>query len=135
MDDLIELVARDAAHLIAILLALVGEAEQGADFAERNTQPTRAPDEVDQFQVIRREAALAAEAASRWRQQDDTLAINIFGPFDGWFATVTGIAADRQGRVFVEDFYNDRVQKFAAAGSVFVVDYANNRVQNFRPSG
>ena len=88
-------------------------------------------------------------------------AINIHGPFNGWFATVTGIAVDAQGNVFAADFYNDRVQKFAADGTfltafgtagdgpgqfdhpiavaiaddgtVFVADYGNNRVQRWRP--
>ena len=90
-------------------------------------------------------------------------AVNVFGPFNGWFATVTGIAVDRQGNVFVADFYNHRVQKFAADGTfltafgekgsgpgrinfaiavavaddgaVFVADFANNRVQKWRPKG
>lgn len=87
-------------------------------------------------------------------------AINIFGPFNGWFATVTGIAVDGEGNVFVADFYNDRIQKFSPAGTfltafgergqgrgrfdhpiavavaddgaVFVVDYGNNRVHKWR---
>jgi len=86
-------------------------------------------------------------------------AMNIFGPFNGWFATVTGISVDPGGNVFIADFYNDRVQKFtrdgiflntfglkstgpahtgiavAAAddGSVFVADYANHQVQKWHP--
>ena len=87
--------------------------------------------------------------------------MNIFGPFNGWFATVTGVTVDRHGHVFVADFYNNRVQKFAADGTflsafgakgsgpgefdhsiavavaedghVFVSDFANNRVQKWRP--
>jgi len=85
-------------------------------------------------------------------------AMNIFGPFNGWFATVTGISIGPQGNVFVADFYNDRIQKFssfgkflnvfgvestgpthtaiAAAialdGSVFVADYANHRIQKWQ---
>jgi len=88
-------------------------------------------------------------------------AINIHGPFNGWFATVTGIAVDAQGNVFAADFYNDRVQKFAADGTfltafgaagdgpgefdhpiavaiaddgtVFIADFGNNRIQKWRP--
>ena len=88
-------------------------------------------------------------------------AANIHGPFNGWFATVTGIAIGPQGNVFVADFYNHRVQKFAADGtfltsfgrkgggpgefnypisvalasdgSVYVADYGNNRVSRWRP--
>ncbi len=87
-------------------------------------------------------------------------ALNIYGPFRGWFATVTGIDVDSNGNVFVADFYNHRVQKFTADGTfltafggegaapgrfryaiavavaddgaVFVADFANNRVQKFR---
>jgi DNA-binding beta-propeller fold protein YncE len=88
-------------------------------------------------------------------------ALNVHGPFNGWFTTVTGIAVDAQGHVFVADFYNHRVQKFAADGTflaafgrrgpgpgefehpldvavaadgtVFVTDYGNHRVQAWRP--
>jgi len=86
-------------------------------------------------------------------------AMNIFGPFNGWFATITGISIGPSGNVFVADFYNDRVQKFtpdgiflnafgikssgathtsiavaeADDGSVFVADYANHQVQKWRP--
>jgi len=89
------------------------------------------------------------------------LALNIAGPFNGWFATVTSVAIDKAGNVFVADFYNDRIQKFAADGtfltsfgaegsgpgqflypiaiavgddgSVFVADYGNNRIQKWQP--
>jgi len=86
-------------------------------------------------------------------------AMNIFGPFNGWFATVTGISVGPSGDVFVADFYNDRVQKFspegdflnafgvkstapthtaiavveADDGNVFVADYANHQVQKWQP--
>lgn len=88
--------------------------------------------------------------------------MNIFGPFNGWFAVVTGIAVGPNGNVFVADFYNHRIQKFApdgtfltsfgaqgtgpgqfqhpiavdvaADGMVFVADYGNNRMQKWRPS-
>jgi len=94
------------------------------------------------------------------RKWGGPLALNIFGPFNGWFATVTGIALDRAECVYVADFYNDRVQKFtpqgkfltafgefghgpgqfdraiavavAGDGSVFVADYGNQRIQKWR---
>jgi len=87
--------------------------------------------------------------------------MNIFGRFNGWFATVTGIAIGPKGNVFVADFYNDRVQKFsndgtfltvfgipgkgqnhtaiavdiASDGTVFVADYANHQIQVWQASG
>ena len=89
------------------------------------------------------------------------LAMNIHGPFRGWFATVTSLSVDRRGHVFVADFYNDRIQKFAADGTfltsfgghgtgpgefdkaiavsvaddgtVFAVDFVNSRIQKWRP--
>jgi len=89
------------------------------------------------------------------------LAMNIYGPFNGWFATVTSVAIDKAGNVFVADFYNDRIQKFASDGtfltsfgskgsgpgqfsypiaiaiggdgSIFVADYGNNRIQKWQP--
>lgn len=88
-------------------------------------------------------------------------AMNIFGPFNGWFATVTSLAVDREGNIFVADFYNHRIQKFASDGTflttfgkegtgpgafhyplavtvgddgtVFVTDFGNNRVQEWQP--
>lgn len=87
------------------------------------------------------------------------LAINIFGSFNGWFATITGLSVGPSGNVFVADFYNDRVQKFspdgtfltafgikttgpthtsiavaeADDGSVFVADFVNHQIQKWRP--
>lgn len=86
--------------------------------------------------------------------------MNIYGPFNGWFATVTSTATDMAGNVYVADFYNHRVQKFSANGtfltsfgtegsgpgqisypialaiandgSVFIADYGNNRIQKWR---
>jgi streptogramin lyase len=88
-------------------------------------------------------------------------AINIFGPFNGWFAVATSVVVGPAGNVFVADFYNDRVQKFAPDGtfltgfgqtgsgpgqfghaiamavaedgSVFVADFLNNRIEKWRP--
>jgi len=44
-------------------------------------------------------------------------AMDVFGPFRGWFAVVTSVAVDGDGHVFAADFYNHRVQKFAADGT------------------
>ena len=88
-------------------------------------------------------------------------AANIWGPFRGWFATVTGLAVDGAGNVFAANSYNHRVQKFspdgapltafgdkgeglrrltyamgvavAADGSVFVTDFGNHRITKWRP--
>ena len=95
------------------------------------------------------------------RKWGGPFAMNIFGPFNGWFATVTGVTVDKSGNVFVADFYNNRIQKFTADGefltsfgtkgqgpgefnfaiaaaaaddgTVFVADYGNNRIQKWRP--
>lgn len=94
------------------------------------------------------------------RKWGGPFAINVFGPFNGWFATVTGVTVDAKGHVFAADFYNHRIQKFApngtfltsfgASGSgrgefnyamavavaddgtVFAVDFGNSRVQKWR---
>lgn len=90
------------------------------------------------------------------RKWGGPFAANIYGPFNGWFATVTSVAVGPKGNIFVADFYNDRIQKFAPDGTfltsfgqhgdakgklrypiavdvapdgaVFVADYGNNRV-------
>ena len=60
------------------------------------------------------EFRLDGTAVRKW---GGPFAINIFGPFNGWFATVTGVTVDQKGNVFVADFYNHRIQKFAADGT------------------
>jgi DNA-binding beta-propeller fold protein YncE len=95
------------------------------------------------------------------RKWGGPLARGIYGPFNGWFTTVTSIVSDGQGNLFVADFYNHRVQKFTADGTyltsfgdkgtgpgqfdhaiavavagngtVFVADFLNNRIQKWRP--
>lgn len=49
---------------------------------------------------------------------------NIFGPLKGWFATVTSIHVDADGRVYAADFYNDRVQVFDGAGT-FLAEFGS----------
>lgn len=96
------------------------------------------------------------------RKWGGPLAMNIFGPFNGWFATATSVAIGPEGNIFVADFYNDRIQKFAPDGTfltafgetgtgpgqfshpiavavaedgtVFVADFLNNRIETWRPS-
>jgi len=97
------------------------------------------------------------------RKWGGPFAMNIFGPFNGWFATVTRVTVDQSSNVFVADFYNHRIQKFSADGefltsfgakgqgagqfnhpiavavagngTVFVADFGNNRIQKWRPAG
>jgi len=85
--------------------------------------------------------------------------MNLFGPFKGWFTTVTSIAVGPDDTVYVADFYNDRIQKFTAQGvfltafgtavkgpghsamgldldadgSVWSVNFAGNRVEQWVP--
>ncbi len=110
----------------------------------------------DRIQVFRADG----EFSHKW---GGPLAMNIFGPFNGWFATVTSVALDQDGNVFIADFYNHRVQKFASDGTfltsfgakgngpgqfeypiavaiapdgdVFITDFGNHRVQRWRPQG
>ena len=51
------------------------------------------------------------------RKWGGPFAMNIFGPFKGWFSTVTSIAVATDGSVYVADFYNDRIQKFTTEGT------------------
>jgi len=94
------------------------------------------------------------------RKWGGPFAMNIFGPFNGWFATVTSVAVDQKGNVFAADFYNHRIQKFspdgkfltslgakgnaqgqfdhaiavavAGDGTVFAVDFGNNRIEKWQ---
>ncbi|MEX2472656.1 MAG: 6-bladed beta-propeller, partial [Gemmatimonadota bacterium] len=87
------------------------------------------------------------------------LGLGLPGPWKGWFSVATGVHVDARGRVFVADFYNDRVQVFGPAGDfvaewggagsgdgafdrptdtatgpggrVYVVDFGNDRIQVF----
>ncbi|MFE8069996.1 NHL repeat-containing protein [Marinobacteraceae bacterium S3BR75-40.1] len=43
--------------------------------------------------------------------------LNIFGPFKGWFTTVTSVSVGPRGNIYVADFYNNRIQKFSAEGA------------------
>lgn len=108
----------------------------------------------DRVQVFKRDGRLS----HKW---GGPFAINIHGPFNGWFATVTSLAIGPRGNIFAADFYNHRIQKFAPDGTfltsfgrkgsaegeflypvaaavaddgrVFVADYGNNRISKWRP--
>jgi DNA-binding beta-propeller fold protein YncE len=95
------------------------------------------------------------------RKWGGPFAVNLFGPFNGWFTTVTSVATDRDGNVFVADFYNHRVQTFSSDGTfrmafgeegsgpgqfkhaigvavaddstVFAADLGNHRIQKWQP--
>lgn len=87
------------------------------------------------------------------------LGLGIPGPWKGWFIVATGVHVDAGGRVFVADFYNDRIQAFDPSGKfvaqwgtsgsgagafdrptdmvtgpdgrIYVVDFGNDRIQAF----
>jgi DNA-binding beta-propeller fold protein YncE len=108
----------------------------------------------DRIQVFTPEGKFA-------RKWGGPFAMDIFGPFNGWFATVTAVAVGPEGNVFVADFYNHRIQKFApdgtflssfgkrgngpgefaypidiavtADGTLYVADFGNNRIQIWEP--
>ncbi|MBB3189522.1 NHL repeat-containing protein [Halomonas cerina] len=104
----------------------------------------------------------AFDAAGEFlRKWGGPFAIGIYGPFNGWLTTVTGIAIGPDERVFAADFYNDRIQIFTAEGTflntfgetgdgpgqfnhaialdiapdgtIFVADFQNNRIEKWRP--
>lgn len=98
------------------------------------------------------------EPTRRW---GGPLALNLPGPFYGWFRVATGVALGPDASVFVADFHNHRIQKFTAGGAfqvafgskgaargelsyptdlavaedgtVYVADFGNGRVQVFAP--
>lgn len=108
----------------------------------------------DRIQVFKPDGSLS----HKW---GGPFAINIHGPFNGWFATITSLAIGPRGNIFAADFYNHRIQKFAPDGtfltsfgrkgsgegeflypvavavaddgSIFVADYGNNRISKWRP--
>lgn len=53
------------------------------------------------------------------------LGLGIPGPWKGWFSVATGVHVDPDGRVFVADFYNDRIQAFGASGD-FVTEWGGS---------
>ncbi|WP_421910532.1 NHL repeat-containing protein [Marinobacter sp.] len=93
------------------------------------------------------------------RKWGGPFAMNIYGPFKGWFTTVTSVAVGLEGSVYAADFYNDRIQKFTAEGdyltafgsepasaghtamavavdnegTVWSVNFADNRVEKWQP--
>ena len=89
------------------------------------------------------------------------MAVDVPGPFNGWFRVATGVTVGPEGNVFVADFYNHRIQKFTSKGqflvafgergdgpgeferptdvavdtegNLYVVDFGNNRIQKLAP--
>jgi DNA-binding beta-propeller fold protein YncE len=49
------------------------------------------------------------------RRWGGPLGLGIWGPFKGWFRVATGLTVG-QGRVYVADFYNNRLQIFTSQG-------------------
>ncbi|MCZ6501249.1 MAG: NHL repeat-containing protein [Gammaproteobacteria bacterium] len=110
----------------------------------------------DRIQVF----SSSGEFITRW---GGPLGLNIKGPFNGWFQTISSIEVDGSDFVYAADFYNSRVQKFTAdgdfvnvfgeagdeghqfdrvvaiavteAGTVFVSDFGHNRIQKWQSSG
>lgn len=96
------------------------------------------------------------------RKWGGPFAMDISGPFPGWFRVATAVAADHEGNLFAADFYNHRVQKFTGegrflvaiggegsgqgelrlptdvavdeGGNVYVVDFGHDRIVKFAPS-
>lgn len=130
-----------------------GEFTYPTDVALQNNRLYVADGYADRIQVFNPQGGLLY----KW---GGPFAMNIHGPFNGWFATVTSVAISQQGDVFVADFYNDRIQKFAPDGTfltdfgqtgsgpgqfrhamsvavaddgiVYVTDFLNHRVQKWR---
>lgn len=94
------------------------------------------------------------------RRWGGPLGVGLKGDGRGQFDVATGVGTDRQGRIYVADFSNHRVQVFSAKGrwvgtfgtygtgpgqfdhptdvavspdgTIYVVDFGNNRIQLFR---
>lgn len=81
------------------------------------TDVTNAPDGgfyvADGYNDRIQQFAADGEFVRKW---GGPFGLNIYGPFKGWFTTVSSVAVGPQGAVFAADFYNDRIQKFSAAG-------------------
>ncbi len=95
------------------------------------------------------------------RKWGGPFAMNIHGPFNGWFMTATAVAIGPDGNVFAADFYNNRIQKFSprgkflttigsngsgpdglkyptdvaidSEGTVYIADFGNRRIARFIP--
>lgn len=90
------------------------------------------------------------------RRWGGPLGLGFWGPFRGWFRVATGLAV-AGGRVYVADFYNNRVQIFTnrgrylgqladslrlptdvtigAHGELYVADFGHQRVVRLLPKG
>lgn len=51
--------------------------------------------------------------------------LGIPGLWKGWFRVATGVHVDSDGRVFVADFYNDRIQAFGPSGD-FITEWGGS---------
>ena len=98
---------------------------------------------------------------SFFRKWGGPFAMNIHGPFNGWFKTATAVTTGPDGNIFAADFYNNRIQKFSPTGkflvsigsggsgkarlkyptdvavdvegNVYIVDFGNRRITRFIP--
>ena len=98
---------------------VTGEASSGAGMFSYPSDVALAPDGSiiiadgynDRVQVFKPDG----QFLNKW---GGPFAANIHGPFNGWFATVTSVAVDRDGTIFAADFYNNRIQKIFAGRQV-----------------
>ncbi len=102
----------------------------------------------------------AGEPVARW---GGPFGFGLRGGRPGWFRVATGVATDENGRVYVTDFENHRIQAFSPEGKfltafgsqgtdpgqfdrptdldfgpdgrIYVVDFGNDRIQVFAPIG
>jgi len=105
----------------------------------------------DRVQVFDNEGKYSHKWGGLW-------GMNISGNRPGWFTTVTSISIGPMGRIYVADFYNDRVQIFSAKGdflnvipvptdgpqhtaiavaiaqdgTVFIADHGNHQIQKWQ---